>query len=217
MSKESIGDRARRRREALGVSQEQLAARLDGVSQQALSALESNKTRRPGYILTLARALRVSPGWLETGSGPMEPEPRPGGRLMAASQEALDLPVYATIERAEGGMLLRPEPTRWTRRPPMLLGVGNIGFAVEMIGDEMDEVVREGDIVVVHPQLAPAKGHLCLLLKGEPTGPTEILVRRLVDRSAETWKVRRYDQDAPEDVSRAEWPLAMRIVATYHR
>lgn len=58
----------------LEITQEKLAE-LIGVSQSAINKLCRGRTAGTKHILKLARALRTSPEWLETGIGPVEPLP----------------------------------------------------------------------------------------------------------------------------------------------
>ncbi len=66
----SLGIRIRERRKAAGWSQAQLAE-VSGISQQMLSKLERGAAFGTTEIVPLARALKVSPQWLETGEGQM--------------------------------------------------------------------------------------------------------------------------------------------------
>ncbi|SOD29444.1 Transcriptional regulator, contains XRE-family HTH domain [Variovorax sp. YR752] len=52
-----------------GWSQVQLAEEV-GVSQSSIRNIESGFRQRPRELVSIARALRVSPEWLETGKGP---------------------------------------------------------------------------------------------------------------------------------------------------
>lgn len=68
-----FGQRLRRRRKELDLTQQELAA-LSGIKQGTLSDLERGRTEQPmGETLTgLCKALRTTPRWLLTGKG--EPE-----------------------------------------------------------------------------------------------------------------------------------------------
>ena len=63
----TLGTRVREAREALGWKQDELA-NASGVSQQAITKIESGTTKRPTCINALAKALGVSVDYLETGS-----------------------------------------------------------------------------------------------------------------------------------------------------
>ena len=51
---------------------QEMLARLSGVPQARISALELNKNKKSSYLIQLSQALGVSPNWLETGV--VEPE-----------------------------------------------------------------------------------------------------------------------------------------------
>lgn len=72
---EQIAGAIRRRRDQLGITQEQLAVQAE-VSGATVRNVEAGKTVRPGTIRKLARALRVTMAELESGSildGPTSP------------------------------------------------------------------------------------------------------------------------------------------------
>ncbi|WP_354407046.1 helix-turn-helix domain-containing protein [Variovorax atrisoli] len=70
----SIGSRIREQRCEIGWSQVQLADEA-GVTQSAIGNIESGLRQRPRELVSIARALRVSPEWLETGKGPKTERP----------------------------------------------------------------------------------------------------------------------------------------------
>ena len=62
----TIGSRVQEARKNAGMTQEMLA-RLSGVPQARISALELNKNKKSSYLIQLSQALGVSANWLETG------------------------------------------------------------------------------------------------------------------------------------------------------
>jgi transcriptional regulator with XRE-family HTH domain len=64
-----LGQRLRAERKAQGKTQGQLA-RLAGIKQQAVSALERGIAQETRAVVPLAVALGVSPEWLASGKGP---------------------------------------------------------------------------------------------------------------------------------------------------
>jgi len=62
----TIGARVQEARKNAGMTQEMLA-RLSGVPQARISALELNKNKKSSYLIQLSQALGVSANWLETG------------------------------------------------------------------------------------------------------------------------------------------------------
>ncbi len=85
-----LGDRIRERRKAAGWSQAKLSTE-SGISQQMLSKLERGVAFGTTEIVPLARALGVSPKWLETGEGPMQ-----GDDLTPDEKEFLE--AYRSLE-----------------------------------------------------------------------------------------------------------------------
>lgn len=65
----SISSRIKEARTALGWSQVRLAEEA-GVTQSSIANIESGQRKRPRELVSIARALRVSPAWLETGRSP---------------------------------------------------------------------------------------------------------------------------------------------------
>lgn len=65
----TIAERIKAVRQELGWSQVQLAEEV-GVSQSSIGNIESGFRQRPRELVSIAKALRVSPEWLETGKGP---------------------------------------------------------------------------------------------------------------------------------------------------
>jgi len=68
---DTIAKRVKGTRLELGWSQVQLAEAV-GVSQSTIGNIESGFRQRPRELVSIAKALRVSPGWLETGTGEQE-------------------------------------------------------------------------------------------------------------------------------------------------
>ncbi|AVU21165.1 helix-turn-helix domain-containing protein [Enterobacter cloacae complex sp. CDL006] len=66
---ETISQRLKQKREEMNLSQDQLA-KLAGMKQQSLQAIEAGTTKRPRYLVELARALKCEPEWLLFGDEP---------------------------------------------------------------------------------------------------------------------------------------------------
>lgn len=178
---DSLGDRIRMRRQALGLSQADLAEKA-GISQQAVAKIEQGQTRRPGSIVEIAHALAASPEWLQNG-GPL-PGGQPAGgprserrkaadgdgvvvapeiRIPAMETLPRDLPVYGAAEAGDSGLFeFNGEIVDYVRRPPGLIGVRN-AFAIFVSGDSMVPVYRDGDPVAVHPGKPVRPGDDCVV------------------------------------------------------
>ena len=97
----SLGARIRAAREAAGLSQGELAARIPGVKQQSIDQVERGLVQRPRFLPELAEVLNTTTTWLLTGEGNAK---RP------ASVSAMDIDinllrdVYVALDKALGAM-----------------------------------------------------------------------------------------------------------------
>lgn len=62
----NLSERIRQRRSALKITQVELAKKT-GVKQQSIQQIEAGITKRPRYLLELAKALQCNPHWLMYG------------------------------------------------------------------------------------------------------------------------------------------------------
>ncbi|WP_245602395.1 XRE family transcriptional regulator [Fodinicurvata fenggangensis] len=168
-----LGEIVRRWRQAAGLSQPQLAARL-GVTQQALAQLEAGQTRAPRYLLQLAQVMDMEPGALAAGQlppglargaqheatepapapaqpPPPQPAPNVAGPPRPAPLGARDLPVFASAQAGPDGMMVSYDPIEWIERPAPLAGVPD-AFAMYVVNDSMEPRYRQGDLLLIHPQ-----------------------------------------------------------------
>lgn len=65
----SLGKRVEDKRKELGWTQPQLAAKVEGLTQQALDRLEKRDSKTSEHAVALAEALGVSLRWLLSGQG----------------------------------------------------------------------------------------------------------------------------------------------------
>ncbi|MBU9823153.1 helix-turn-helix transcriptional regulator [Rahnella sp. BCC 1045] len=62
----SLAQRVKERREALGITQTELADKV-GIKQQSIASIENGETKNTRKIFELAQALKCSASWLKTG------------------------------------------------------------------------------------------------------------------------------------------------------
>lgn len=161
----TIGDRIKARREALGMTQEELADLLGYRGKSSVSKLESGQGD-PGQskVLAFARALKTTPaylmGWVEdpmpTGipSG-FEPLPKTVKRPLVGSI-ACGEPI--TAEENVEGYVDVPEDT-------------HCDFCLRCKGDSMiDAGIHDGDLVYIHIQPEVENGQIAAVrIDGEAT------------------------------------------------
>ena len=104
----TIGDRVKHAREAVGLNGPQLAGRI-GVTKQAISAIESGKTKqpKPDHLLAIADATGFELRWLISERGPQTKKEAAHGRLditglSSANQAAIRAALHAFSQQNNG-------------------------------------------------------------------------------------------------------------------
>ena len=151
-----LSARIRQRREALGISQEELAARLGYRSKSSITKIEKGINDIPqNKLLDFAAALETTAGWLlgRAGEAPAGFEPLP--QMVAVplvGNIACGTPITAeqNIERYIG------VPAAW-----------HADFALTCHGDSMAPTIRDGDIVCIRRQPEVETGQIAAVRIGE--------------------------------------------------
>lgn len=132
---EGIGSRIRAARTELGWSQLRLADEA-GVTQSAIGNLEAGWRQRPRELLAIAQALRVRPGWLETGQGIRSlgdvNDPRPM-RTLVEQLAAFATPLRPTLRKNLGILL-----TEVTAHP-------QDGVLIQQIASDIERLIARQD------------------------------------------------------------------------
>lgn len=113
----ALGARIRKRREDLGIDQKSLCAMVPGLTQQALSNLETRDSKTSEFALRIAAALNTSAAWLLDGLGRPEDRDWPFERInrLALQQLSHDdltrIETALTIFAAQAGINIAGEAT----------------------------------------------------------------------------------------------------------
>jgi phage repressor protein C with HTH and peptisase S24 domain len=198
----SIGSRIREARRAAKLTQKELARRV-GMTQGALSALETGDSQSSTLLPSMAAALGVSALWLETGRGSMQGDgqvdPVLGlkpGTFMRVDAVDEDDPRMTVIPRVRlrlragiSGFEAEPElgedanwmiPTAWIRakgfKRENLISIG-------IHGDSMDDKLCDGDSVIINTaDKDPIDGVIFAInYEGEP------IVKRMMRDDGRWW------------------------------
>jgi SOS-response transcriptional repressor LexA len=169
-----MGDRIRRRRIELGLTQEQVAE-LVGVSKASVSSWESQAhSLRGSNLLALARALKTTPSWIQYG-GMKDAEDGPPIRAKVPLISWAQAGTWTEIADAvEPGTVSEWRETTATVSPN--------AFALRMAGDSMvnphgSPSIPEGSVIIVDPEVEPESGKIVVVkLKGSQ----EVTVKKLV-------------------------------------
>jgi len=182
ISSMKIGDRIKKYREKIGLSQSELARRI-GVKPQAVQAWETGKngpSRKRGQAI--AKELRITEEELEFGTSVERADPSPKGsnpdllKKMSFILSESRIPLLSDEfregwgifpYRSEGIMALLDSPE----------GASERAFGIRVRGRGMEPEFFEGEIVIVDPALEVQSGDFVVVLL---EGQKYALVRRLL-------------------------------------
>jgi phage repressor protein C with HTH and peptisase S24 domain len=206
------GDEIKRRREALGWSQSELAERAR-VKQQTISWMESKKEFVSKSLAGVLQALAegVSAHDVEASKPPLTILP-PIAHTMLRNQEKPGLfPVFGAVEAGGGMVIVSSDPVEYRLMPPHLGSVVD-AYGVFIQGDSMTPRYEPGEVVEVAPH-RPMRHNVDVVLqsRGED-GERRALVKRLLRWTDTEWHVRQYHPPKDYVLLRSEWPLCHVVV-----
>ena len=185
-------------------------ARTAGVPEVTYRAHENGTRGLTSTVAQLyAKTLGVDFLWLLLGRGEIPPGVPYGSA--AGRGGGADLPIYATLEHGELGMVLMDEVIDWAARPLPLQKVRD-AFAAYVVGDAMAPGYENGDLIFVHPRRPPERGKDVLLAGKKVKGERRVLLRRLSRWTAEKWATIQYKPERHIEYLRPEWPHVLREI-----
>jgi SOS-response transcriptional repressor LexA len=218
----SIGKRIKEARRAAKLTQKGLAAKV-GMSQGALSELETGESNSTTMIGSFAAALGVNALWLETGRGPMALTLQAGDVRAPAFDENVrpallgtrPIPVISAVQAGALKDMESPyEPgdgyaveytddtklSRWT-------------FALDVEGESMKPRFQEGDRLIVDPERSPKPGCFVVARNGSNQATFKKYRPRGIDGSGnEIFELVPLNEDYPTLRSDAEKLIIIGVV-----
>lgn len=142
-------------------------------------------------------------------------EPRPGDGAEDPDLAPRNLPVYASAQGGETGMVITYEPIEYMRRPQNLEGVLD-AFAFYVVGDSMSPRFRHGERLLVHPKRPPRPGEdVLLILKGGGEADFNAMVKTYVGQSRSAVTVSQYNPPREFEIAKADIDGLLLIVGSY--
>lgn len=226
-----LGNRVKKRREALGLSQKDLAERV-GMSQQGIDSIENKDVARPRKLLELAAALRVSVEWLADGSGepPLEPERlveeagEPGRIVPERNVSApFDIPRSSgrripILGQSRGGeegiFLFNGEAVDWIVAPHALENVPG-AYGVFVSGDSMEPRYMPGETLLVRPHKPISRGDFVVVqMRGRDETVPHGFVKQFVTWTPTRLILRQYNPAKEIEIERGDVVSVHKIVGT---
>ncbi|WP_437609691.1 LexA family protein [Erwinia sp. V71] len=153
----SLATRVKSRRLELGLSQEK-AAEAAGIKQQTWQAIEDGTTMKPRNIVGIAKALKTDPAWLVDG-GPMMP---------VADVNTRRVPLISYVQ---AGNLAHGKPVESMEDVYEYIltdaHLSESAFALKLKGDSMEPEFKDGDVIIVDPEIEPNPGEFVVAANGD--------------------------------------------------
>lgn len=213
---EDLRSLIRKKREALGLSQAQLADLAD-TNQQTIDRLEKGKTRFSRSVPAILKALAIKPSLAGSRNVPTLPaEPIPMAELVGDK----DLPVFGSAQGGDGAIIVSSDPVQRVRRPDQLIGVDD-GYGLFVIGDSMEPAFWHGDIIEVHPHRPVRPGNDIVIYGMDEAGHEVAIIKHLRKFTAGEWYLTQWNPPEGQErefvLDRADWPTCHVIVGRQAR
>lgn len=115
----NLSERVKQARKHAGLTQKELADKV-GIAQTAVSQLESGKTQRSSYLVSIAKTCGVSSAWLAEGSGPMVSDPALMAALIKSGDISLEIAPELARYAQDPGVAVALEPIQvWDDQTPL--------------------------------------------------------------------------------------------------
>lgn len=213
------GEKIRKRREELGLSQAQLGKQAGGFSQATVEKIEKGITTRSKFLPGIARRLGLP---LEEISPDLAglPEPvAPAFTLPTQNYYSRDFKIYASVEGGPGEIIRSTEPIDVIPRPAAVAHVKE-AYGLVITGESMVPEFRPGDTALVNPKM-PIIGDAVYIFYAELHGEARATIKHLRRQTAQEWLVSQHNPPPrkPHDfsLSRKEWQWAHRVFGKHSR
>ena len=216
-----IGQKIRRRREELRLSQADLGEQV-GVSQATIDKIEAGHTARSRYLALIAVKLglpleEIDPGLAAlSAAGALKAPVIPGIELMGGDR---DFPIHASAEGGQGQIIVSTDAVDFMPRPAPLAHVKG-AYGLYITGESMVPEFEPGDVALVNPHL-PLVNDVTCIFYGERDGATRATIKRLVRQTPEVWHVKQWNppegMKAQFTLARSDWQLCHRTLGKYSR
>lgn len=161
----SLGQRIREARQAKGLDQARLSAKLD-IATRTLQRWEKGEQEPDGSdIMRIAKATGVLPQWLLTGDGSRHAGV--GSTVIPLTQHryrkvpTMRLPLLSSVPGGVPNLIFHPDYV------DKYVTVDDIrdeqAFALEVKGNSMAPRIEDGDIIIVSPRLEARSGDICVV------------------------------------------------------
>jgi repressor LexA len=154
----TVGARIRHIRKSLKMTQKKFAESL-GIVQGFLSAIEKGKkTPSDTLLIALQHLYKVNPEWIHAAQAENKVSNRFPSVLQVGDLAAI--PLLKDLPASKEELQLSTRFDRYISLP----GVSKGSFAFEYTGDYMSPTIRDGDLIVINPDITLVSGNIGLIV-----------------------------------------------------
>lgn len=209
---ETIGTRVKSRRNAMGMSQEDLAKEA-GVSQATIDKIENDRTQKSKFLPEVFAALDLPLSTLKTPQGDIS---RAVGFSPLASKPSNMTPIFGTAEGGNGNIQITSDPVEFIPTPHALINVRG-AYCVIVSGESMVPSFRPGQLALVHPYLPPRPGEDVILYQDHENGDSSVIIKHLVKVKSDCWVVEQYNPAKTIELKRSQWAKCHVVIQKYNK
>jgi phage repressor protein C with HTH and peptisase S24 domain len=210
----AVGNKIKELREAKGLSQNALA-KMAGVSQPVVFALESGDQQTSRKIPEIASALGVEPSEIDPRYGAAasrEGQYKPPPRFFSSDR---NMPVYAAAEGGDGFIIVSKDAIEYVERPHILESVPD-AYAILVTGESMVPAFEPEDKAWVNPRLPPARNKDCVFYEIDEYNDCKATIKRLISWTDDHWLVQQYNPAKRFKLPRPRWNRCHRVVGKFN-
>ncbi|OTP83223.1 LexA family protein [Gilliamella apicola] len=160
MATETIGQRIRRRRKTLNLTQKDLAKSLQDASHGSISQWESDITSPSAKnLFDLSIALECDFAWLLNGGEETN--------VVPASLKSFKVPLISYVQAGVWTESCELRDSTGFEYIMTSLELSDKAFALQIKGDSMEPEFKEGDVVIIDPAIKPIPGEFVVAMNGE--------------------------------------------------
>jgi transcriptional regulator with XRE-family HTH domain len=213
--RQTAGELIRSLRTARGITGAELARKI-GTTKETIHKIEKGLTLQSGVLPDIARELGVPIEELLTSvttpKGSMDVE-RTRARTAGFARVGEGIPLYSSVEGAEGTIWIVFEAIDYLRRPAPLMHVQG-AYALLVDGNSMVPALEPGDIALVNPRLFPRKGMNTFFLQ-DGQERVKGSLKRYEGQSDRVWRAFQWQPNKAVTYEKTEWPIVHSVVGKY--
>ncbi|WP_392552891.1 LexA family transcriptional regulator [Orbus wheelerorum] len=155
----TLANRIRARREALGLTQDDVAQKV-GMTQQSYQAIEAGQTKKPRFLYEISQALQCDMAWLLSGKEEVNIAP-------VNLKNIHKVPIISYVQAGLWTESCNMEDSTGYEYLLTDLDISANTFALKIKGQSMEPEFVDGDMIVVDPTIKPLPGEFVVAVNGE--------------------------------------------------